>query len=77
MGKMLGRLVRLLLALSLLGVGLALGGLATGNDAVYWAGLLLAAPLYLGYVLPMVVFLFGVLVVAFVATITDRPDGGR
>jgi hypothetical protein len=71
------RSVKCLLALSLLGVGTAAVGLAVGNDAVYWVGLLLAAPLYLFYVLPAILLLVGVMILAAATTITENLGSGR
>ena len=66
-----------LLALSILGVCTAFVGLVIGNDSVFWAGLFLAAPLYLCYVLPMTVLLVGIFVVAAIAVIADTSGIGR
>jgi hypothetical protein len=77
MTKTLRRFLKFLIAMSTLGVCTAFVGLAAGHDSVYWAGLLLAAPLYLGYVLPMALFLFGTFLLAAIAIIADDLGIGR
>jgi hypothetical protein len=71
MRKFLRGCLKFLVALSVLGVCTAFVGLAIGNDFVYWVGLFLAAPLYICYVLPMSLFLFGFFMVATIIIIVD------
>src|SRR5262249_13425685 len=65
-------LSKALVALSIAGVCTAIGGLVIGNDSVYWAGLVLAAPLYLLYVLPMTLLLLGVFTVAAICSFVGK-----
>jgi hypothetical protein len=72
MRKILNRCVKALVALSIAGVCTAIVGLVIGNDSVYWAGLLLAAPLYILYVLPMALLLLGIFTVAAICSFVGK-----
>ena len=71
MRKLLRACLKSFVALSILGVSTAFVGLAIGSDFVYWGGLFLATPLYIFYVLPMSLFLFGLFIAAAIAIIID------
>ena len=66
------RWVKALVALSIAGVCTAIVGLVIGNDSVYWAGLFLAAPLYILYVLPMTLLLIGIFTVAIICSFVGK-----
>ena len=69
--------MKFLIVISILGVCTAVVGLALGNDAIYWVGLVLAAPLYLLYVLPIILFLFGFFTLVAIAELADNLRRGR
>ena len=66
------RCVKALVALSIAGVCTAIVGLVIGNDSVYWAGLFLAAPLYILYVLPITLLLIGIFTVAAICSFVGK-----
>jgi hypothetical protein len=72
MRKSFTKCVKALVALSIAGVCTAIVGLVIGNDSVYWAGLFLAAPLYILYVFPMTLLLIGIFTVAIICSFVGK-----
>jgi hypothetical protein len=66
------RCVKALVALSIAGVCTAIVGLVIGIDSVYWAGLFLAALLYILYVLPMTLLLIGIFTLVFICSFVGK-----
>jgi hypothetical protein len=62
---MINRLSKRVVVVSIIGLSIAALGLLLGQDWLYFTGLIVAAPLFLFYAIPMVIVILWVFLVAW------------